>query len=123
MTHAVAPRRSVAMFKSGPSAESQCNATANRNGATDMNIAKSPTTRSLSAAAFDTREDREVQPKGAVKRRSFLKGVGMAGAAGAPLAAGSLLLAGGKAVQGGGSGKLYPGEAATPGVLAAAGGF
>src|SRR5258708_163518 len=120
MTHAVAPRRSVAMFKSGPSAESQCNATANRNGATDMNIAKSPTTRSLSAAAFDTREDREVQPKGAVKRRSFLKGVGMAGAAPALLPAGSLLFAEGKAVQEEGSGKLNPGDAAILRFLAAA---
>src|SRR5258708_4080841 len=120
MTHAVAPRRSVAMFKSGPSAESQCNATANRNGATDMNIAKSPTTRSLSAAAFDTREDREVQPKGAVKRRSFLKGVGMAGAAGALLPVGSLLFAGGKAGHGGGTGQINPGEGGVHRVLAAA---
>jgi hypothetical protein len=85
-----------------------------------MNIAKSPTTRSLSAAAFDTREDREVQPKGAVKRRSFLKGVGMAGAAGALLPAGSLLFAEGKAVQEEGSGKLNPGDAAILRFLAAA---
>src|SRR6202011_579769 len=85
-----------------------------------MNSDKSSTTRSLSGAVFDTREDREVQPKGAVKRRSFLKGVGMAGAASALLPAGSLLFAEGKAVQEEGSGKLNRGDAAILRFLAAA---
>jgi Ferritin-like domain len=86
-----------------------------------MNSDKSLTIRSSSTAAFDRREDREIKPKGAVKRRSFLKGVGMAGAAGALLPAGSLFFAGGKAVaEEEESGRLHRGDAAILRFLAAA---
>jgi hypothetical protein len=82
---------------------------------------KSLTTRSSSAAAFSPREDSKTTQNGAVKRRSFLKGVGIAGAAGALLPAGSLFFGEGNAVaQEEGSGKLDRGDAAILRFLAAA---
>ncbi len=85
-----------------------------------MSSDKSLAARLSGTAAFDVREGDEVQSKGALKRRSFLKGVGMAGAAGALLSAGSLFAEGKAAVQEEESGRLRRGDAAILRFLAAA---
>jgi hypothetical protein len=85
-----------------------------------MNSDKSVTARSSSRAAFDTGEDSEIKQNGAVKRRSFLKGVGIAGAAGALLPAGSFIFAADKDDREEDSGRLDRGDAAILRFLAAA---
>jgi Ferritin-like domain/TAT (twin-arginine translocation) pathway signal sequence len=78
------------------------------------------TASSIPTTARETGEEGNGHRQGEVKRRSFLKGLGVAGATGALLPTGALLLSEEKAQAGERSGKLTQGDAAILRFLAAA---